>query len=186
MGPIFAYARLAARIMPLDRGDRYEDPLEEVLAKNGFGAVTGGGTMQSENGEIEYCGIDLDLYDVPNAVPFICEFLTKHGAPRGSKLQYEHEGQQLEVPFGSAEGLAIYLNGIDLPDEVYRDCDANEVFKEINRLLGNRGAIQGHWQGPTETALYLYGNSADEMLDLVSGYLAGYPLCQRARVVTIA
>jgi hypothetical protein len=62
----------------------------------------------------------------------------------------------------------------------------NEVYGEINRLLGERGSIQGHWQGPTETALYLYGMSADEMRNLIARYLSAYPLCQRARVVKIA
>jgi hypothetical protein len=33
MPPISAYAQLNARIMPLDRGERYEDPLAEALAK---------------------------------------------------------------------------------------------------------------------------------------------------------
>jgi hypothetical protein len=142
--------------------------------------------MQSKEGEIAYCGIDLDLYDVPKGVPFICEFLAQRGAPRGSKLQYESEGQKIEVPFGVAEGLAIYLNGTDLPDEVYRECDVNHLYDEINRLLGARGAIQGHWQGPRETALYLYGCSDAEMLTLIADFMAEYPLCQRARVVTIA
>lgn len=186
MQPISAYALLNARIMPLDRGDRYEEPLAEALAENGFGEVTGGGTMTSKEGEIDYCGIDIDLFDVAKGVPFVCEFLARQGAPRGSKLQYELEGKEVEVPFGVAEGLAIYLNGTDLPDEVYQNCDVNDVYDEINRLLGDRGAIQGHWQGPTETALYLYGSSAEEMRNLVSGYLAEYPLCQRARVVKIA
>jgi len=186
MPPIFAYAQLNARIMPLDRGERYEDPLDEAFAKNGYGRVTGGGTMTAKGGEIEYCGIDIDLFDVPNGVPFICDFLARCGAPRGSKLQYEVDGQKIEVPFGAAEGLAIYLNGTDLPDEVYKECDVNQVYQEINRRLGDRGAIQGHWQGPTETALYLYGSSADEMRSLISSYMAEYPLCQRARVVTIA
>ena len=80
---ILAYAKLNARIMPLDRGDRYEDPLIEALAANGYGEVTGGGTGQSENGEISYCGIDIDLRDVEKGVPFICEFLSAHGAPAG-------------------------------------------------------------------------------------------------------
>jgi hypothetical protein len=172
--------------MPLDRGERYEDPLGEALAENGLGEVTGGGTLQASNGEIEYSGIDIDLFDVAKGVPFICEFLAQCGAPKGSVLEYESEGQKSEVPFGTAEGLAIYLNGTDLPDEVYRDCDVNEVYAEINRLLGDRGAILGYWQGPTETALYLYGHSADEMRNLVSGYLAAYPLCQKARVERIA
>jgi hypothetical protein len=180
--PIFAYAQLNARIMPIERGERYEEPLAEALAENGFGEFTGGGTMLSENGEIKYCGIDLNLFDVENGVPFICDFLAERGAPRGSKLQYEDN----EVPFGFLEGLGIYLNGTDLPDEVYEQCDVNVVYEEINRLLGDRGAIQGHWQGPTETALYLYGYSTDEMRGLIADFMASYPLCQRARLETIA
>lgn len=186
MRPISAYAQLNARIMPLDRGERYEDPLGEALEKNGYGKVTGGGTMQSQEGEIEYCGIDIDLFDARQGVPFVCKFLSERGAPKGSKLEYDLNGESVEVPFGQAEALAIYLNGTDLPDEVYKQCDVNEVYDEINRLLGDRGSIQGHWQGPTETALYLYGYSAEELRTLIAGYLAEYPLCQRARVVRIA
>ncbi len=184
--PTFAYAQLNARIMPLDRGEQYEDPLSEALAEKGLGEVTGGGTMQSKSCEIAYCGIDIDVLDVAKGIPFICEFLTQCGAPRGSKLQYELDGQKVEMPFGIIEGLAIYLNGTDLPDEVYKRCDVNEVVAQTNRLLGDRGGIRGHWQGPTETALYLYGRSADEMRNLISGYMAEYPLCQRARIETIA
>jgi hypothetical protein len=186
MSTISAYAQLNARIMPLGRGERYEDPLGEALAENGFGEVTGGGTMQSKEGEIDFCGIDIDLFDLSKAVPFVCAFLTQRGAPKGSKLEYELNGTRVEVPFGMAEGLAIYLNGTDLPDEVYKECDVNAVYDEINRRLGDCGSIQGHWQGPTETALYLYGNSADEMRAHIVGYLAEYPLCQRARLVRIA
>ena len=79
--PVFAYAKLNARVQPLDRGDRYEDPLLEALEANGWAEVTGGGTLQHESGEIEYCGIDLDLHNVELAVPFICDFLAKCGAP---------------------------------------------------------------------------------------------------------
>lgn len=186
MSTISAYAQLNARIMPLVRGERYEDPLSDAFAENGLGAVTGGGSLLSKDREIEYCGTDLDLFDLAIAVPFVCQFLTERGAPKGSKLQYELNGKNVEVPFGAAEGLAIYLNGTDLPDEVYQECDVNEVYAEINRLLADRGSIQGHWQGPTETALYLYGKSGDEMRALIAGYLAEYPLCQRARVVKIA
>jgi hypothetical protein len=186
MPTISAYAKLNARIMPMDRGERFEDPLSAAFAENGLGAVTGGGTMQSQSGEIEYCGIDIDLAVLSEGSAFVRQFLTEHGAPKGSELQYELDGQHVDVPFGVLEGIAIYLNGTDLPDAVYQECDVNVVYNEINRLLGDLGSIQGHWQGPTETALYLYGSSADEMAALIAGFLAEYPLCQGARVVRIA
>jgi hypothetical protein len=186
MESIFAYAQLNARVLPLDRGDLYEDPLQDALDANGWAAVTGGGTMQQSNGEIEYCGIDIELNDVENAVPFICKVLESCGAPRGSKLTYEINGTKTEVPFGKLEGLGIYLNGTDLPDEVYQNSDINYVIDEINRRLGDLGAIQGNWQGPTETALYLYGYSIEEMKNAIADLMAEYPLFQRAKIEAIA
>ncbi|KKK74915.1 hypothetical protein LCGC14_2879000, partial [marine sediment metagenome] len=48
------------------------------------------------------------------------------------------------------------------------------------------GSMQGYWQGPTETALYLYGDDAEELKRLISDFMEQYPLCKGARVVTIA
>jgi hypothetical protein len=186
MEPVSAYAQLNARIMPCHRGECYEDPLQEALDANGWAAVAGGGTLQRQNGEIEYCGIDIDLRDIDRGVPFICEVLEACGAPKGSKLIYQIDGDEKEVPFGRLEGLAIYFNGTDLPDDVYRNCDINYVCSEIDRLLGERGAIQGHWQGPTETAVYLYGYSINEMKRAIAAFMADYPLCQKARLEVIA
>lgn len=183
--PIPAYALINARIEPIERGGRYEDPLIEALEENGLAVVTGGGTMQSESGEIAYCGIDLDLLNVDEAVSFIGDFLAEHGAPKGSKLQYEVNGEAKEAPFGFLEGLAIYLNGTDLAPEVYETCDINELYDQIEDLLGDRGEIQGFWNGPTETALYLYGYSVDEMRRLIAPFVKKYPLCEQARFVVI-
>ena len=108
------------------------------------------------------------------------------GAPKGSRLTYELDGKLREFAFGKVEGLAVYLNGTELPDEVYRDCDVNVIYDRFTELLGERGAIWGDWQGPTETALYLYGDSYDDMKSLISGFLSEYPLCRRARVIRIA
>ena len=184
--PILAYAKLNARILPLDRGDRYEDPLIEALAGNGYGEVTGGGTGQSENGEMTIAAsTSISATSRRACRSSASSFrIAARRAARPSNTSVN--GEKVEVPFGFLEGLAIYLNGTDLPDEVYEKCDVNELYDEINRLLGDRGDIQGHWQGPTETALYLYGYSADEMKSLIANHLANYPLCQKARVETIA
>jgi hypothetical protein len=184
--PITAYAQLNARIMPQTRGKRFELPLKKALAKSGLGEVMGGGTLQQKTGEIEYCGIDIDLFDVAQGIPFICAFLAKQGAPKGSKLLYKQDKRQVEEPFGTAEGLAVYLNGTDLPAAVYEQSSIDEVIESFARLLGKQGAIQGYWQGPTETALYLYGESAEEMLRLIAPFVATYPLCQKARIQQIA
>ncbi len=174
--------RLNARAQPIDRGERYEDPLQELLEKNGWGEVSGGGSQLTELGEIAYCEIELALSQVtPEILQAIANKLETLGAPVGSRILVEPE-----LPFGSSEGLAIYLNGTDLPDETYRDCDSNFVIEEFNRLLGGMGSVHSHWQGPTETALYVYGRKASDMQAALQPFLDSYPLCARARVAQIA
>ena len=43
-------------------------------------------------------------------------------------------------PFGSTEGIAVYLNGTDLPDTTYQECDSNFVYSESNTTFGATGA----------------------------------------------
>jgi hypothetical protein len=176
-------ATLNARVMPVDRGERYEDPLDAQLGKRGLGHVSGGGTMQQENGEIDFVDIELELHDTgAGTLDLVVQVLETMGAPLGSKLAYDGG----ERPFGKNEGLAVYVNGTDLPDEVYATCDINVVIERFDELLGEAGAMQGHWQGDTETALYYYGPSFTEMSALIAPYLAEYPLLDRARLVRIA
>lgn len=176
-------AQLNARLQPMHRGELFEDPLDEALQELGLGSVSGGGTQLSESGEVDYCDIEIDVAVLDErSVQAIINLLEGLGAPRGSKLK---AGEQ-ELPFGNTEGLALYLNGTDLPDEVYKACDSNVVYTEVQRLIGDRGEIYSHWQGQKETALYLYGNSFQEMRDSIAEFLATYPLCQKCRVEQIA
>ena len=62
-------ARLNARLQPLDRGSLYEDPLDAALQEAGIGRVTGGGTLMSEEGEIELCDIEVELADLSEQSP---------------------------------------------------------------------------------------------------------------------
>jgi hypothetical protein len=175
-------ARLNDRMQPMDRGERYEDPLQELLAANGWGEVSGGGSQLSEDGEIMFCDLELELAAVtPDILRAIADKLDSLGAPIGSRILSEPE-----LSLGSHEGLGIYLNGTDLPDETYQNCDVDVVYSEFNRLLTGIGSVHSHWQGPTETALYVYGRTAGEMRAALQPFLDSYPLCQRARVVQIA
>ena len=177
-------ARLRDRCQPMDRGERYEDPLDAFLKANGLGEVSGGGTSLMETGEIEYCDVELQLSSIaPEVLDAVSGQLQAAGAPKGSSL-VAPDGS--ERPFGTCEGLAVYLNGTDLPDETYRECDVNFVYSEFNRLLEGLGAVHSHWQGPTETALYVYGASCDAMREALAEFVASYPLCTRARLVQVA
>lgn len=174
-----------ARLLPMDRSEHFGDPLDEQLMNAGCGEVSGGGAMLSPAGEVEYCELEVQVDgDLAEAEQLVVDTLTRLGAPKGSRLLIKDQNR--EVDFGDAEGLAVYLNGTDLPPEVYQTSDSSFVYIEIQRLLGESGRVLSHWQGPTETAFYLYGPSYREMRQLIANFLASYPLCAKARVEQIA
>jgi hypothetical protein len=182
--PKLFVAQLNARLQPLHRGEYFEDPLEAAIKPAGLGEVCGGGSSMTAEGEIEYCDVEIEVAgDVAAAQVAIIAALEAAGAPRGSKL---HLGGGESLPFGRAEGLAVYLNGTDLPAEVYETTDSNHVLEELERLQDGKGRVLSWWQGPTETALYLYGDSFEAMHARIAPFLASYPLCRSCRVVQIA
>ena len=162
-------AQFNHKIGPLQRGDVYEDPLTEHLEKLGAGEVDGGGTMQKKTGEIDFCDVHILLEPSESIIPSVISFLEQRGAPKGSKLTiYGTDDTQQEVPFGVREGFGVYLDGVNLPDEVYRDSTSNFVLSVLDRLLSGHGAVKSRWQGPTETALYVYGHSRKRFSQVVT------------------
>jgi hypothetical protein len=181
----FVYAKVMEPIQPLDRADRYEDPLEEILEQCGLGEVTGGGSQLTRDGEIVFAGIDLELANLDDAVEVVRQSLETSGAPNGSELQFEREGQEVVLPFGTTEGVFVYLDGVGLPDDVYSSCDINLLADKIHAVLvaNDAGEIRGSWAGPRETAIYIFGANADTTYSLLAPILMAYPLCGNARVV---
>jgi hypothetical protein len=184
-------------VQPLDRGDRYEDPVYDALEEAGLGEEgDGGGTLCSEHGEIEQVDFDIVITSL-EAIPLVTRVLEKAGAPKGSELRYAirgdgdgdgdggGDGDEHVVTFGACEGLAIYLDGITLPPHVYRTCDAKELHDRLREALGDDpgGECRGSWVGPRETALYFYGRDAEQMFARVESVLRAYPLSSNARVV---
>lgn len=178
-------ASINMKLMPIDRGERFEDPLEEVLTQVRLGHVTGGGTQMLPSHEVEHCDLEIELTNLsPETLQTIVQALEAFGAPKGSRL---HLGEDRKpIDFGINEGMAIYLNGTDLPPETYANSDVNQVINELHEHLGEVGVMQAYWEGPRETALYFYGPSYEEMKDRVAFYLARTPLCEECRVVRIA
>lgn len=184
---LFIIAQLNDKVMPIYRGEFYEDPLNDFLQKEGYGEITGGGTMQAESGEIKFCDIEILIYkdqDINKITSEIIRFLEELGVPKGSFLTVEETNEQ--IPFGKAEGLAIYLDGVNLPDNVYKECNSNFVLSELSRLVGYNGKIPRYWEGRTGTALYFYGESFSNMNHAISEFVSTYPLCERARIIQIA
>jgi hypothetical protein len=183
---IMIIAQLNARVQPIDRGEYFEDPLDEVLRSSGLGEVTGGGTqLADEPNGIAHCDIEMMVNDDSDAaVERIILALEKLGAPKGSLLKFT-TGKD-DIPFGKFEGMAVFLNGTDLPDEVYANSDVNEIIAQCEELLKDIGSFRGYWEGSRETALYFYGRDFSSMKSATADFIASYPSCAFSRVVQIA
>jgi hypothetical protein len=101
--PLFVYIRIPGDIDPEDRWNNFADPLQQALEKDDLGAVTGGGSQFSEPDEdgndfVEFCGIDVDLYDVANGLALLRRELARLQAPQGTMLLYELDGHEWEEP----------------------------------------------------------------------------------------
>jgi hypothetical protein len=179
--PHLVLARVYEHIEPIDRGDRYEDPLQATLEKMGIGRVTGGGSQLDELGGIAYADVEIELANVDEALRIVAEALEVAGAPQGSELIQASDDRVLRE-FGKLQCLAIYLDGTSLPDEVYANLDFEAVVAAMGAAAGD-DSYRGFWQGPEETALFLFGPDADAMFTRVEPVLRRLPIGQNARVV---
>jgi len=182
----FVIATINDKIMPIDRGEIYEDALDKFIQSNGIGEVTGGGTMQLKSGEIEYCDVEIKLNGEEinrTHIKSIIEKLEQLGAPKGSKLTVEKTKEKIE--FGRKEGLGIYLDGVNLNEDVYKNSDSNVVVSEIKKLINDNSEIVRFWEGEAETGLYFYSESFDKMNESIKEFVNEYPLCKGARIEKI-
>jgi hypothetical protein len=183
----FIVATLNDKIMPIYRGEVYEDPLDELIRVKGIGEVTGGGTMQHKTGEIDFCDVEIRLgsdYINHDDIKLIINKLEELGAPKGSKLTVEKTGEVIE--FGKLEGLGLYLDGINLSDEVYKNSDSEALANEIFRLAGIKSSIIRYWQGNTETGLYFYADSFERINNAISDFVKSHPECDNSRIEQVA
>jgi hypothetical protein len=99
----FVFVRVPEQVQPVERGAKYEDPLNAVLKREGVGEVSGGGSQLSapdSNGKktIEWVGIDVDLSDFEKGMPILKRELLRLGAPPETILEYKRNGKKLEEP----------------------------------------------------------------------------------------
>lgn len=183
---VIVIAQLNARVQPMDRGEYFEDPLDDILQSRKLGEVTGGGTQLTEEPDgIEYCDIEITLDDDgAAAIQIVLETLEHLGAPKGSLLKFTDD--RADIPFGKLEGLGLFLNGTDLPQEVYQNSDVNDVIEKCDAALKGIGSFRGYWQGSQETALYFYGTGYETMKNALTPILSNEPLCKKSRITQIA
>jgi tetratricopeptide (TPR) repeat protein len=186
-----AIIELNMRLRPETRTMRYDDGLDLMLRSKNLGYVNGGDTRRSPEGEIESCSIEIKLSDDSDETrQAILAAAEKLEATKGSRLKYRFTADttETEYPIGKLEGFAVYLNGADLPDEVYKNNSIREVVDKLCGLLSRNGTLVfSHWNGPKETALYFYGEGGIEtMLAKAAPFLKAHPLCEKCRIVRLA
>lgn len=192
--PIVGYAKLNMRLQPVARGRMFEEPLIAAFAETGLGAVTGGGSKAepADHGgvEVTWCAIDVRMADAERSAQLICDCLNRRGAAKGSQLEFYVNGERYVADFGVTEGIALYVTGTELSKEVHERHPFAELIKLVHERVhpesGGRGAVLETWHGPTESAIYVYGRSAEMMRAAIGPLLAEHPLCKGARVVEIA
>jgi hypothetical protein len=96
----FVFVKVPESIMPIDRGEKYEDPLDAALKRENLGEVTGGGSQLSEpdaekRRTVEWVGLDIELIDLERGIPFLKQELLRLGAPVGTTLEFKRAGDQV-------------------------------------------------------------------------------------------
>lgn len=175
-------AQINEYIEPIDRGDRYEDPLDRALKERGFGAVSGGGTQLDDEHQPLWADLDIELANLDEALDFTRETLNNLGVPIGSNLHYEKDGERHSLDLGKLEVLGIYLDGIGLGDEVYAELDFDAFYTELTNILKPVAELRGIRQANEETGLFAVGLSADKAYELLPSLPAKMPILQNARI----
>jgi hypothetical protein len=94
-GEHFFYIRIHESLRPIERAEKYEDPLEEALGE--LGHITGGGSQLGKDDSIEYCGIDIVVNDRDHGLRVIRKCLRACGAPPNTVIE-EYEPEFNELP----------------------------------------------------------------------------------------
>ncbi|SUO95644.1 hypothetical protein [Suttonella ornithocola] len=169
------------RLQPQDRHD-LEDVLDQFLEDENLGEIVGGGTSISKEGEPESCDISIDLNHDDNLEKIIHLLTQMNVVAKGSSYRI---GEESSNSFGTLVGVAIYLNGTDLADEVYQENDVNDLISEILDEMGENNRIFSWWDGPRETAFYFYGQELAPLMAVLQEKQQTHPLCEKSRLVVL-
>ena len=101
----FVFVKIPESIMPIARGDKYEDPLDKLLQEAALGEVTGGGSQLGDpnpdgSAHIDWVGVDVELVDLESGLPFLKQELLKLGAPEATILEYQRGGKDVSETIG--------------------------------------------------------------------------------------
>jgi hypothetical protein len=86
-GKHFFYVRIPGDIQPIERGNRFEGPLEAALQDAALGSVTGGGSQLGEGTRVEYCGLDVVVSDRSRGIDPIRRVMQSLGCPQATVIE---------------------------------------------------------------------------------------------------
>ena len=87
------------------------------------------------------------------------------------------------------KGKRVIVSGstvLPIPEEVYAENDINEFLDSLNDAVDGFGVLQAFWEGPEWTAVYVYGPSAQALIDIITPLVDDHPLAQGHRLDRIA
>jgi hypothetical protein len=99
----FVFAKIQDKVGPVERGAKYEDPLDAALKQARLGEVTGGGTSLNKDNSIAWVGVDIELINLSEALEFTRRKLRELGAPKGSVLEFKRGGKEVVEPIHDVE-----------------------------------------------------------------------------------
>lgn len=99
--PLFVFVIMPGDMDVEDRWNKFQDPLDEALTNADLGCVTGGGSADVAEDNLEeeaFSGVDVGLYDAAIGIDFLRQQLVRLQAPPGTLMIYELEGREWEDP----------------------------------------------------------------------------------------
>ena len=87
---VFLLVHLPASMSPMERFERFEEPIDDALRVGddeegfGLGEVTGGGSSLDDAGNVVSCDIEVEVHDVARCLPILRRVLKESGAPTGT------------------------------------------------------------------------------------------------------
>ena len=95
-GQHFFYVLIREPLGPMERGEKYEDPLAEALGN--LGEVTGGGSQLGDGNSVAFCGLDVVVNDRDRGLKVIRKCLRSRGAPSNTTIEeYVPEFRELRL-----------------------------------------------------------------------------------------
>jgi hypothetical protein len=104
------YVMIPEGLGPMDRGELFEDPIDDELQAAQLGYVSGGGSSLGDEQPdgtrpIEFCGIDVEAFDLDKTLEMLRGHLPSLKCPSGTQLQYRKEDQPLQDEFDGKSWL---------------------------------------------------------------------------------